>query len=63
MHPQLKASGIENTTFKLKQSGHGQVNILYNNWNFDWEPYTIISNIIKENMAAFTNPGKQQTIS
>lgn len=31
VHPQLKACGIENTTFKLKQSGHGQVNILYNN--------------------------------
>lgn len=28
-HPQLKASGLEDTTFKLKQSGHGQVNILY----------------------------------
>lgn len=32
VHPPLKASGLEDATFKLKQSGCYQVNILHNNF-------------------------------
>lgn len=31
VHPQLKASGLEDGILQLKQLGRGQLNILYNN--------------------------------